>query len=121
MSVFWWIYNQLRRSFSWWRKALQFLLDAIREPVIWATGFLTWILDFIWDKVDGVLTRAFQWVGNLALPGFAESVPLASYILVDLLRLDLALELLGGFIVTFVAARTARLAMVPLRALLEVL
>lgn len=100
------VWNVLSSALTWIVGALAYVLDQLSE----------WINEAIQEGMEA-LSAGF---GDVADTGSIDPVPLAQYIL-DLMAFDEAVAVLVEVFAFWLAARGARLLMVPVRALLELL
>lgn len=89
--------------------------------VTWIIAGITYVLKLLWDWISGLFDGVGDWFGDLAFERFPVVSNLASYWLGDVFQFDTAFDVLAGLAVVFVAAKLARAAMVPVRAVLELL
>lgn len=101
-----WMWTILTNFLTWVCGAIAYLLDQVAD----------WINDALHDGISTILGQ-FSDVGTMDGLGIA---PLAQYYL-DVFDLGYACTLLLALIGAWCAARVARLGMVPIRAILELL
>lgn len=101
------------------------LWNVLSSLVTWIVGIVVYVVDTLWDWASDKLSGFFDGISGLLeespLDGGIYSMsPLAEH-LCHVFALDVAVECLLYVFSAFIMARLLRLAMIPTRAVLEVL
>lgn len=123
-----WIWGGIKAICRHLLRVAGWLWDAVSSWVTWVITGITYAIDKVTDwigdairdglaDISGALSGAFE--DNLA--DAPDPGGVASYYLGTVLQMDEAFVLLVTFVGIWLAARAARLLMVPIRALLELL
>lgn len=101
--------------------------NVLSSLVTWVVGTIYYLLSTAWDWISDQAQSFFDSASSLfsdadGLFGSTswDPSPLALH-LADLFQLPVAIECLGVLVLAFVTAKLLRLAMVPIRAILELL
>lgn len=125
-SVLKWIYSGLAAIARRLRALFDFLWGLMTQWVTWLitaiVAFWTWVWDYIGSVIGSALSELSSALSDaLELPTFPggslSGLPAA---LLNLIQFQDAIDCLVFVFAFFVVARTARLAMIPLRAVLEI-
>lgn len=127
MDLLRWLWGGVVAVARWLRRLAEFVWTCLSSLVTWIIAGVTYVLDAVYDWVASSVSDGVEAIQDgLAdmtgkLDTFPDVVPLAAYYLKDVLAMDEAFRLLVLYVTAWVAAKVARLAMVPIRALLELL
>lgn len=98
--------------------------DVLSSALTWIVGALAYVLDQLTDWINGAIQAGMEALsagfGDVADTGTIDPAPIAQYVL-GLMAFDEAVAVLVELFAFWLVARGARLLMVPVRALLELL
>lgn len=99
------------------------LWDLLSHAITWIIGGVVYVAHEIAQWITDALASAFSMLspGGYEPTGLDNLPALAQYVLLNWLALDVAIEALLWFFAIWVSAKLARLAMVPIRAALDLL
>lgn len=94
---------------------------ALLSPFTWIASFWTAFVAFVGNFIKSIATTAFEWVNELFLDtvAFPSDIQFLSWF-ADYLSLDTLATVFTNLLAAYVAAKTARLLIFPIRILLDV-
>lgn len=121
MSLLRWIWGLLSELGRLQLALLRLIWSVLSSLITWICVAIGYVIQTIYSWFEGVVDDFAGVFGEMAFEQFPESTPLASWLLHDVCAVDVAFSVLASVAVVWVAAKLARLAMIPIRAVLDVL
>lgn len=121
-----WIWSGIRAVSRWLWRLAELVWRVLSSAVSWVVAAIGYVVSEVYDWIASSVSEGVDAirdaVGDVAGPGvFPEISGLAAYYLGDVFAMDEAFRLLVLLAGTWLLARAARLVMIPIRALLEIL
>lgn len=123
-SILRWLWEGVKALGKRLRLVWQAVWNVLSSALTWIVGALAYVLDQLSEWINEAIQEGMEALsagfGAVSDTGSIDPVPLAQYVL-DLMAFDEAVAVLVEVFAFWLAARGARLLMVPVRALLELL
>lgn len=123
-SLLRWLWDGVRAIGRRLRLVWEAIWNVLSSALSWIVGALAYVLDQLTDWINGAIEDGMQALsagfGDVVDTGTVSPAPLAQYVL-GLIAFDEAVSVLVELFAFWLVARGARLFMVPVRALLELL
>lgn len=123
-SLLRWLWDGVKAIGRRLRLVWEAVWNVLSSALSWIVGAVAYVLDQLTDWINGAIQDGMQALsagfGSVADTGTIDPAPLAQYVL-GLIAFDEAVAVLVELFAFWVVARGARLFMVPVRALLELL
>lgn len=127
VSLLKWIWSAVKTVGKGVLQVWAAIWNVLSSLVTWIVGVIIYAVDTLWDWASDRITDFFDDVSSLlsdspwnVSAGSFDMSPLAEH-LCNVFALDVAIECLLYLLAAFVMVRMLRLAMIPARAVLEVL
>lgn len=120
MSLLRWIWGLLKQIGHFVLKGLEWLWLALTSLVTWICAAIAYVIEQIYEWFEDLVDNFCGLFEDMAFEQFPQSTPLASWLLHDVVAIDVAFEVLAAVALVWIAAKLARLAMVPIRAVLDI-
>lgn len=123
-SLLRWLWDGVKAIGKRLRLVWEAVWNVLSSALSWIVGAVAYVLDQLTDWINGAIQDGMQVLsagfGSVADTGTIDPAPLAQYVL-GLIAFDEAVAVLVELFAFWLVARGARLFMVPVRALLELL
>lgn len=124
ISLVKWIWGGIKAIGKRLASLFGFLWDMLQSALTWVAAGITYLAHLICDWIADKLSGVFHSLDSVSVDPSSQVLdnipPLAQYVLHDWLAMDSAIEFLVVFFAIWVSFKVARLGMVPLRAILDV-
>lgn len=124
ISLLRWIWGAVKAILKRLLTLLGVLWDILHHAIVWVLAGLFYLLHQLAEWINDIINSGISSLLNTApIQGtFLENVPsLAQYVLHDWIAMDYAVELLLSFLLIWIAAKVMRVALIPIRAVLDLL
>lgn len=123
-----WIWGGIKAICRHLARVASWLWDAVTNWVTWVITGITYVIEEVTSWIGDAISDGLGDISDALSSAFGDNLAdapdpggVASYYLGTVLQMDDAFVLLVTFVGIWLAARAARLLMVPVRALLELL